>query len=282
MIHQTLLLDKKRQVTMTTYVIEQSTQSLFQMEKRPSILILPGGAYAYLSDTEAEAVALTFLKEGFNTFVLNYSVLDQCTYPEILEEISLAILTIRNKAELWHGDPDAVIVMGFSAGACLGAMSATQWNTSGLAERLNTAAEKIRPDAVVMGYGAWDNSNTIQKDPKYYNPKCAKIAKDCTPQLDFINYMGEHMPPMFIWHNRYDRYVPACNPVMAAAKLLEYDIPFELHLFQGGEHGMSVANNLSCYQGKKRKAVDENPSVALWVELCVNWLNNLFHCGMIR
>ena len=47
------------------------------------------------------------------------------------------------------------------------------------------------------------------------------------------------MPPLFIWHNRYDKFVPAINPVM-----IEYGLSFELHIFQGGEHGMSVCNNL--------------------------------------
>lgn len=60
----------------------------------------------------------------------------------------------------------------------------------------------------------WNNTNTIQKNPEFYNPDAAKIAKDCTPELDFIHYAGPHMPPLFIWHNRYDIFVPAINPVM--------------------------------------------------------------------
>lgn len=87
-------------------------------------------------------------------------------------------------------NPDAIILMGFSAGACLAAMSATQWNTPGLAERLGLLREDIRPNAGVIAYAPWDNSNTIQKDPEFYNPEVAKIAKDCTPELDFINYAG--------------------------------------------------------------------------------------------
>ena len=98
--------------------------------------MLPGGAYAFLSDTEAEPVALTFLKEGFNTFVLRYSVGKFCTYPEILEEVSKAIWAVRSRAKEWHIDPDAIVLMGFSAGACIAGMSATQWNTPGLAARL--------------------------------------------------------------------------------------------------------------------------------------------------
>ena len=165
--------------------------------------------------------------------------------------------------------------MGFSAGACLAVMSATQWNTPGLAERLDVSPEAIKPNAAVIAYAPWDNTNTIQNDPKYYNPDCAKIAKDCTPELDFINYAGPHMPPLFLWHNRYDKYVPATNPVMIAAKMLELDLPFELHIFQGGEHGMSVCNNLSSYNKKQLNA--ENPNVRMWVPMCTNWINSLFH-----
>ena len=237
---------------------------------------MPGGAYSFLSDAEGEPAALTFLKEGYNTFVLRYSVGDACTFPEILEEVSLAIWQVRSHAQEWHINPDVVILMGFSAGACLAAMSATQWNTPGLAERLGLAPEDIRPDAGVIAYAPWDNTNTIQKNPKFYNPDAAKIAKNCTPELDFINYAGPHMPPLFIWHNRYDRYVPAINPVMIAEKMIEYDLPFELHLFQGGEHGMSVCNNLSSYNAEAKKLNEENPNVGMWVPLCVNWINSLF------
>lgn len=275
MIHKPMQLSKKSRATLTTYIHDQSHQNEFQIKNRPAVLITPGGAYAFLSDAEGEPVALTFLKEGFNTFVLHYSVGEVCTYPEILEEVSLAIWTIRSHAEEWNINPNAIVLMGFSAGACLAAMSATQWNTPGLAERLDVSPEAIKPNAAVIAYAPWDNTNTIQNDPKYYNPDCAKIAKDCTPELDFINYAGPHMPPLFLWHNRYDKYVPATNPVMIAAKMLELDLPFELHIFQGGEHGMSVCNNLSSYNKKQLNA--ENPNVRMWVPMCTNWINSLFH-----
>lgn len=276
MIHKTISLVKEKDVTLTTYIHDQSIQGNFQIPQRPAILVMPGGAYSFLSDTEGEPVALTFLNEGYNTFVLRYSVGEACTYPEILEEVSLAIWEVRSHAEEWHINPDAIVLMGFSAGACLAAMSATQWNTPGLAERLGVPFEGIKPNAAVIAYAPWDNTNTIQKDPKYYNPDCAKIAKDCTPELDFINYTGPHMPPLFIWHNRYDKFVPAINPVMIAAKMVELDLPFELHLFQGGEHGMSVCNRLSSYSEEARELSNRNPNVAMWVPMCTNWINGLF------
>ena len=63
---------------------------------------------------------------------------------------------------------------------------------------------------------------------------------------------------------------------MIAAKMLEFNLPFELHIFQGGEHGMSVCNALSSSGERSRRLNAENPNVAQWVPLCVNWINGLF------
>ena len=275
MINETIQLGDG-QATLTAYIHDKSNQWEFQIPERPAIIVLPGGAYSFLSDAEGEPVCLTFLEKGYNTFLLRYSVGDDCTFPRILEQVSLAIWEVRRNAKEWNVNPDGIVLMGFSAGACIAGMSATQWNTPGLAERLGVPAEGIKPNACVIGYGCWDNTNTIQKNPAFYNPHAAKIAKDCTPELDLINYAGPHMPPLFIWHNRYDQYVPAVNPLMIAGKMLDLDLPFELHLFQGGQHGMSVCNALADYEGHMRPVCDENPNVGMWVPLCVNWIDGLF------
>ncbi len=275
MICETINFTDDGRVNLRTYIHDESDANGLK-RRRPAIIIMPGGAFSYLAAAEGEPVALTFLAKGFNTFVMSYSVGDYCKYPDVLEEISKAIREVRSHADEWNIDPDAIVLMGFSAGACMAALSATQWNTPGLCERLGVSFEDIKPNAAVIAYAPWDNTNTIQRDPEFFNPNAAAIAKDCTPELDFINYAGTHMPPMFIWHNRYDKFVPAINPVMIAAKLYELKLPFELHIFQGGEHGMSVCNSLSSFTEEKKKLCEENPNVGLWVPMCENWINKLF------
>lgn len=276
MLHETIQLFEDKDVSLVTYLHNESKQRDFQIHKRPAIIVLPGGAYSFLSDPEGEPVALTFMKEGYNTFVLNYTVGDDCQYPDILIEISKAILTVRENAEKWNIDPHAIILMGFSAGACLAGMSATQWNAPEVAQALHVDSMMLKPDACVIGYGAWDNANTIQHDPQFFNPNAAKIAQECTPQLDLINYVGKHVPPMFIWHNFHDKYVPASNPLMIASAMYEQKIPVELHLFAYGEHGMSVCNHLSSYNEKSYQLVKESPNVYQWVDMAVNWINKQF------
>lgn len=270
MLHKTINFTSDGRVNMCTYIHDLLSED-FQISKRPAIIILPGGAYAFLSDREAEPAALTFLKEGFNTFVLNYSIGDYSEYPNPLEDVSKAIWEVRKNADKWGIDPEKIALMGFSAGAGIAAMSATQWNTSGLAERLGIPEGGNKPAAAVLGYGASDTS-TIMDDPDVYKPELGKIAADRTPQLDIVNYVGPHTPPLFIWHNRYDQLVPAVNPLLLAEQMQKENLPYELHLFQGGQHGMSVCNNLSDYKNEEMR----HPSVAMWVQLCTNWLYELF------
>ena len=156
---------------------------------RGLVIVCPGGGYSFLSYRNEGAPIVKMLNDaGVNAAILLYRVPGNLN--GALLDAARAVRLARSKAEAWNIDPNKIAIMGFSAGACLAAMSATQWNTPGLAERLGLLREDIRPNAGVIAYAPWDNSNTIQKDPEFYNPEVAKIAKDCTPELDFINYAG--------------------------------------------------------------------------------------------
>lgn len=57
--------------------------------------------------------------------------------------------------------------------------------------------------------------------------------------------------------------------------MCELKIPVELHLYTGGEHGMSVANELTFRDEESRKLNMDNPNVSLWVEMAANWIKSL-------
>ena len=50
-------------------------------QKRPCILLCPGGGYRLVSTREAEPIALHFFPEGFNVFILTYSVAPTASPP---------------------------------------------------------------------------------------------------------------------------------------------------------------------------------------------------------
>lgn len=267
MICTTIPLSPDGRVNLRTYIHGQ-TQNGMRIPPRSAIIVLPGGAFTMLSENEAEPVALTFAKEGFSTFVLNYSIGEDSAFPNPLDDVSRAIWEVRRNATEWNIHPDRIALMGFSAGACVAAMSATQWNTPGLAERLNIPEEGIKPNAAVIGYGASLLSTIFDsQDENLIVPTPGRITADRTPQVDVVNYVNAKTAPMFIWHNRYDLYVPVVNPLLLANKMAELQLPFELHIYQSGRHGMSVNNRLTNPSGE---GIDE--SVQSWVPLCVLWL----------
>lgn len=270
MLHKTIPLIRK--ATLTTYIHEESETRKGQIPVRPAVIVLPGGAYGYIEHREGEPAALTFMKEGFNTFVLNYSIKEESVFPNPLEEISLAVWTVRKNCEAWNIDPNKITVLGFSAGACICSMLSTQWDNDEMIKRLNIPKEGNRPNAVVMGYGAASNKG-VMEEAKYIPDFLGKISRDMTPELELIDYINKDTAPTFIWHTRNDRNVPCKQPLQYAQKLFEFDIPFEIHVFDGARHGLSVCNYLSAY---KDPDLLDAPNLKEWVPLCVNWLFRIF------
>ena len=88
--------------------------------KRPCMLICPGGGYGMCSERESEVVGVHFLPEGFNVFILTYSVAPN-RFPCQLLEVAAAMELIYENAEEWNCDTDKIAIMGFSAGGHLAA-----------------------------------------------------------------------------------------------------------------------------------------------------------------
>ena len=49
-------------------------------------------------------------------------------------------------------------------------------------------------------------------------------------------------PPTFLWHTAEDKTVPVKNSILYANALAENGVPFELHIFPFGGHGLSTCD----------------------------------------
>jgi dipeptidyl aminopeptidase/acylaminoacyl peptidase len=74
---------------------------------------------------------------------------------------------------------------------------------------------------------------------------------------------------MFLWHTTEDVLVDVAHSLKLAVKLREAEIPFELHIFEKGEHGLALADRTTA-----RKSSHLNAHVAKWFELCEGWLSS--------
>jgi dipeptidyl aminopeptidase/acylaminoacyl peptidase len=78
-------------------------------------------------------------------------------------------------------------------------------------------------------------------------------------------------PPAFIWHTAADALVPALNSLRFAAALAEHGVPYELHIFQDGPHGLALADETTAVGGAMVDA-----AARIWFDLAVNWLKKQF------
>lgn len=235
------------------------------MKRRyPSILICPGGAYAFVSDREAEPVAVRYFNAGYNAFVLTYSVAP-LRYPEALLEAAAAMDHIGKNADRYNCSGKTAVI-GFSAGGHLAANLGCFWDRGFIAEALGSESAAFRPDAMILGYPV------ITSGEKSHRGSFVNLCGDdeeLMKSLSLENAVGENTPPAFIWHTFDDGGVPVENSLLLAAAMKKAGRPFELHIFREGCHGLSLCGYETAGPGQPALI---NPAAAEWFPLSLTWL----------
>lgn len=249
--------------TLTAYSLERTGD--LGKKLRPGILIVPGGGYGYCSAREGEPVAMKFLSAGYDAFVLEYSVFTP--YPAPLVEAAAAMAYLRENADRYSLDPAHVAAVGFSAGGHLTGMLGNLFADEAVKEALKERAELVRPDAVLLCYG-------VLSTGEFSHDGTSDIIsggdKALRARLSLENRVTEKSSPAFLWHTGEDDLVPAENSLLYAAACRKAKVPFELHIFEKGRHGLSVANKETEARGEDVPRVEH---VGIWTELALAWLS---------
>lgn len=253
--------------TLSTYIIDDCLGS-YLYRKFPAIIVCPGGGYGFCSKREAEIIALQFTAAGYHAFVLDYAVAPDNCYPEPQKNLSDAISLVRRNAEDWRVDADKIAVIGFSAGGHLAASLATMWNK----EPLKTTDGLNKPNAAILSYPVISSAKGVAHEVSFDN-LCGD-DKDLRAKLSLETQVDSDTPPCFIWHTYADATVPVENSLRFASALNNAKIPFEMHIFPDGPHGLSVSNHITANEANRNV-----PEVQVWVELAVKWLNRTFNYG---
>ena len=232
---------------------------------RPAIIVFPGGAYVHLSPREAEPVAAKFFSAGFQAFILYYSLKEKARFPRPLQEASMAIAHVRSNAKEYNVDPNRIFVIGFSAGGHLAASIGTMYERSDAAFPGMIPGDN-KPNGMILSYAP-----CCSHMGKIAQSFLRTLGGDAT-EADLLHWspsdnVTESTAPAYIWHTEDDPVVPVEHSLIMASKLAEKKIPFELHIFPHGTHGLALATA----ETSDGKPNFEIPSVAQWIDEAIDW-----------
>ena len=234
---------------------------------RPAVIVLPGGGYAVTSDREAEPIALQFLSEGISVFVLRYSVMAK--FPLSLCEVAESIRLVRSHAEEWSIDPNRIAVCGFSAGGHLTGSIAVFWNHEFLAQKLGVSSEEIKPNGAILCYPV------LSEDYMHEGSFRNLLFDDYEAMKSFVSIekqVTEQTPPCFLWHTFTDAAVPVENSLVMAKALADHKVPFELHIWPDGPHGLALVTPETNFAGMENGYCAR---AASWIHSAANWLREI-------
>ena len=207
-----------------------------------AIVVCPGGGYGGLASHEGKDYALWLNDHGVAAFVLKYRLgSGGYRHPRMLEDAARAVRTVRARAGEWKVDVKRAGIMGSSAGGHLASTLLTHFD-AGQADAADPIdRQSSRPDLGILCYPVitmgqfthqGSKNNLLGKDP---SPELVKLLSNelqVTPQT----------PPTFLWHTVEDVAVPIENSMDFASALRKAGVPFDLHIYQKGRHGIGLAN----------------------------------------
>lgn len=287
----------KKQATYTMYLLNNSVE-IDAGRKHPAVVICGGGGFMRVSEREKQPVALYFLNLGYQVFVLDYITKSMgiAYYPGPVKDLAKMLMIIRENSEQWNINSERIAIIGFSAGGQICASLATQWHEEAFAKSIDAVAEPqmLRPNAVILCYPLLDYLFQMEKaesdnDSNSFSPSIGMKKSDFMQMFleagvginaTEENYkmaspyyhVSEQTPPTFLWHTAQDELIYAGQSLRFAQSLSENHVPYEIHVFEEGAHGLSLANENSTSNPELI-----NDDVSVWAELAVRFLKR--HLG---
>ena len=251
--------------TMKAYILEKS-----EYGPRPLVIVCPGGAYGFVCEGwEGERVAMAYAAAGFHTVVVDYCVSPH-RHPLPIRSVAAAIASCRAHAQEWQVDSQKIAVCGFSAGGHLAASISTLWNAPEVFTEEEIASEIYKPNASILCYPVITSGDKAHKDSIKNLTGTADETDPLWELMSLENQVNDKTPPAFLWHTFEDEAVPVENSMYYAAALRRHNIPFELHIYPKGGHGMSLCT----------KEIPRTKSLLTrdydWIHLSIDWLSGIF------
>jgi acetyl esterase/lipase len=221
--------------TLTIYLPDSSTAT------GAAVVVCPGGAYRGLAKHEGEDYARFLTSYGITAFVLKYRLGPKYGYREITADAARAIRIVRAGARSWNLKPKNIGIMGSSAGGHLASTMMTHFDNGDRTSSDSVERFGSRPDFGILCYPVISMGpigHQISREQFLGLTPSAALVKLYSNELQ----VTDATPPCFLWHTYEDSVVSVKNSLEFAKALEEHGVPFDLHVYQHGRHGLGLGD----------------------------------------
>ena len=240
--------------TITPYLPDPATAT------GAAMVICPGGGYAHLAPHEGNDYALWLNQHGVTCFVLKYRLgSNGYHHPAELNDAARAVRWVRAHADDFKIDTHRIGIMGSSAGGHLAATLMTHFDAGNPGADDVIERQSSRPDLgilcyAVISFGEFRHSGS--RDFLLGTNQTPELIRELSAELQ----VTPNTPTCFLWTTYEDKTVPMENTLLFASALRKNNVPFDLHIYEQGGHGM----------GLKDKPPFNHPHP--WANDCLFWL----------
>lgn len=271
---------------LNTYILDDGEYEN-KGKRHHAMIVCPGGGYSYCSRNEGEPVALFYNRHGYHAFVLNYDCGIEHPFPTQLRQLAEAFAYVKSHVDEWL--IDEIDVVGFSAGGNLALSLGCFYNKDYVMKGITEDPTYLKPNHIILGYPAVTLHPTRPKGvfppeviklidegklPDFRGPTIREIllgkenpTKEELESLNLLNYLHSDMPPVFVFGSYRDTVILPSDLTSLASKLVELNVPVELHLFANGNHGVSL-----CDETVKPKEEVDGLNMQKWPEMSLSFI----------
>lgn len=208
----------------------------------PLVIMIHGGAWSAGDKANLRDHARELAQAGFVAVAINYRLAPQFPIAQQLDDCRVALAWAVRQAETWRADDAHVCLWGYSAGAHLASLLATQ-----------PTPDQAPLRAVVAG-GAPCEFSFIDPDSRVLKHVMGD-TRGAVPQM-YIDYaplthVNNQTCPFFFFHGTADLLVPLASSKKMHRLLLSLEIESEYHAIEGSGHFLSFLNPIA-----RRKAIE--------------------------
>jgi acetyl esterase/lipase len=233
------------------------TITAYPSNSKGAVVVFAGGAYAMRAEHEGKGYGEFLQSIGVTAFVVDYRVAPY-KHPAQISDAIRAVRYVRANAAKYGYDTDKIAVMGSSAGGHLAASVSVHYYKNMYEETDEIDKIDCKPNATILCYPVIDMFE-YRHDGSRQNLIGERALHADKELMSLYKHVTADTPQAFIWHTSSDQAVPVENSLLYADALSKVQVPYEMHIYPIGPHGLGTAPDL--------------PHVAQWTGSLDRWLS---------